>query len=65
MLLHRDNNMKLNAPTNQIIYTIEEMQKISNMLKNIRTRSKNADNIDNIIAVNDLADFMGLKLSDN
>ena len=57
--------MKLNAPTNQIIYTIEEMQKISNMLKNIRTRSKNADNIDNIIAVNDLADFMGLKLSDN
>jgi len=54
--------MKVNAATNQIIYTIEEMKTISNMLKNIRTRSENADTVDNTIAVNELADLMGLKL---
>ena len=54
--------MKVNAATNQIIYTIEEMKTISSMLKNIRTRSENADTVDNTIAVNELADLMGLKL---
>ncbi len=60
--LQQEYFMKFNALTNQIVYTIDEMKIISNMLKNIRTRSKNANTVDNTIAVNELADLMGLKL---
>lgn len=54
--------MKINAAKNQIIYTTEEMRVVSSVLRNIRTRSKNANTHDNTIAVNELADLMGLEL---
>jgi len=54
--------MKINARKKTVTYSIDEISDIAKSLRNIRTRSENANNIDNAIAINDLADLMGIEL---